>query len=145
MFENLIQKIKSLLESNSLIQRVYDYETAESDGFPFATITPSANESDYSSTTENRRIYAFNIRLFVERAGQINPGPADSAMRELVDSVLDLLDSNYTLSGTTTKTGYTVMFSRAMPSSWAYAGREMEYRVAEIKVQVIVLVDVGVV
>ena len=143
MFENLLQKIKTLLETNDLLQRVYDYETSESDGFPFATITPSANESDYASTTENRRTYAFNIRLFAERAGQTSAGPADLAMRELVDSTLDLLDSNYTLSGTTAKTGYTVMFSRATPSIWGYAGGKMEYRVAEIKIQVIVLVDVN--
>ena len=88
-------------------------------------------------------MYAFNIRLFVERAGTSSAGPADSAMRELVDSVLDDLDANYTLSGTTAKTGYTVLFSRATPSAWAYAGREMEYRVAEIRVQAVVLVDVN--
>jgi hypothetical protein len=145
MFENLLQKLNTILTANTLIQKVYLYETAESIGTPFATITPSANESDYHSTTENRRVYAFNIRLFVERAGQSQAGPADSAMRELVDSVLDDLDANYTLSGTTAKTGYTVLFSRATPSAWAYAGREMEYRVAEIRVQAVVLVDVGVI
>ena len=143
MFENIISKIKSILVANTLIQNVYDFEKADSIGTPFATVTPSANESDYHSTTENARTYAFNIRLFVERTGKTTPETADTAMRALCDSVLDDLDKNYTLTGTTTKTGYTLLFMRATPSQWGYAGREMEYRVAEIKVQVVVIVDVN--
>lgn len=143
MFEAIIQKLKTILEANTLLQKVYIYETAESSGIPFATITPSANESDYHSTTENRRTYAFNIRLFVDRTGSKQAGQAELAMRELVDSVLDDLDSNYTLSGTTPKAGYTLLRSFASPSQWGYAGSTTEYRVAEIKVQAVVLVDVN--
>jgi hypothetical protein len=145
MFENIIQKIKTKLEANTLIQTVYTYERADGLGTPFATVTPSANESDYHSTTENRRIYAFNIRLFVERAGQSTEITADTTMRALVDSVLDDFDSDWALTGTTTKSGYSLLYTRATPSVWAYAGREMEYRVAEIKLQAVVLIDTTVV
>ena len=89
MIEKLTQYIKSVLEANALIQAVYPYERANSDGTPFATITVSGNENDYKSTTENSRTYSFLIRLFVERGGQTEPEDCEATMRELVDTVLD--------------------------------------------------------
>jgi len=143
MIQQIVQKLKAILDANTLLQTSYSYERADPTGTPFATITPSANESDYNTTTENKRTYAFLIRLFTERAGQTQPEDAENAMRTLVDSVLNDLDSNYTLSGMTVPTGYTFHLMRAAPSAWGYTGvGENEYRVAEIKVQCVVSVDV---
>lgn len=141
MIQNLINKLKSILEANDLLQVVYSYERADSEGTPFATVTPSANENDYATTTENRRVYAFVIRLFVERAGQTTAETAENTMRDLLDSVLDDLDKNYALSGMPIANGYTFLFMEAAPSSWAYVFRENEYRVAEIAVRCHFYVD----
>jgi len=141
MIQNLITKLKSILTANTLIQSVYDYERADAEGTPFATITPSANENDYATTTENRRVYAFLVRLFVERAGQSTYENADNTMRALVDSVLDDFDKNYSLSGLTSANGYTFLFMEATPSQWGYVGREQEYRVAEITIKCHFYVD----
>lgn len=142
MIKPIIAKLKSLLEANSQLQKVYDYERSDPTGTPFATITPAANENNYFTTTENERMYAFLIRLFVERKGQGSEENSEAAMRELLDSVLDTLDRNYTLSGLGTKAGYTFINMRAAPSVWGYTGRENQYRVAEINVQCRVSVDV---
>lgn len=141
MIQNLITTLKSILTSNTLIQSVYDYERANAEGTPFATITPSANENDYATTTENRRVYAFLIRVFVERAGQSNYPQAETTTRSLVDSVLDDLDKNYQLTGLTIPAGYTFLFMEAAPSQWGYVGREQEYRVAEVTVRCHFYVD----
>jgi hypothetical protein len=143
MFKLVIEKLLALFQANALLQQVYTYERADPTGTPFATITPAANESAYETTTQNRRTYGFLIRLFVERKGQSEEGAADAAMRDLVDSVLDDLDSNWNLSGLGTKTGYTFLFMEAAPSAWGYVGRENEYRVADIVVRVHFSVDVN--
>lgn len=143
MLQQIVAKIKTILQANDLIQVVYDYERANADGSPFCTITPSSNDSDYNTTTENERVYAFMVRIFVERKGQINEDVAEDATRSLVDSVLDDFDRNYTLSGMTPPTGYTFLFMEAAPSTWGYVDGENEYRVAEIRVRCHVSVDVN--
>lgn len=143
MIKLLVQKLQSILETVDKIQVIYAYERENADGTPFATITPSANENDYATTTENRRTYAFNIRLFVERKGQTNTADTEATMRDLVDDVLDALDRDWKLDGLGSRTGYTKLFMSAAPSVWGYVGRENEYRVAEINVRIHFSVDVN--
>lgn len=128
----------SILSNLSKIQSMYNYEASELDGTPALTLTPSANESEYSTTSENTRIYAFVIRLYVARgSGKSAEDECENTMREMVDDVLDRLDRNYYLRDTTvpTGTGYAFLGMSASPSQWGYAGRENQHRVAEIKVQ----------
>lgn len=135
-----------ILDQNSLVAEGYDYERTQLEATPVYTLTPSVNESDYVTTTENRRVYAFMLRLFVERqSGSDEEKTAEDAMRELVDSVLDDLDKNHRLSGMDTKTGYQYLYMEAAPSVWGYAGRESEYRVAEIIIRLHFDIDVNVV
>lgn len=139
MFDKISTAIMSLLTSLSGIQSFYNYEASNIQGFPALTLTPSANESEYSTTTENRRVYAFMVRLYVARgSGNDAEQTCENTMRELVDNVLDRLDKNHSLSGITleTQTGYTFLFMSATPSQWGYAGRENEMRVAEIRFRI---------
>lgn len=146
MFTTLLQKIQAILQANSLIQETHIYEASKFDGEPVAVVTPSSNESSYRTTNNNERIYAFNVRLFVDRRsrsdGQDSAKEADRVLRNLVDSVLDDFDKDYTFSGLETPTGYTMINVFALPSQWGYAGAESEYRVAEIVIRCRVHVDV---
>jgi len=143
MLEILSTYFKSLLTSNNLIQEVFDYEASNISGSPCATITPSGNSNDYHSTTENRRRYAFIIRLYVNRkSGESDESTTERAMRQLVDTVLDDFDKNHQLPNLESQTGYIFLFMRAAPSQWGYAGRELEMRVAEIAITVDFDVDV---
>ena len=125
------------------MQKVYKYEKQKPDGIPFATLTPSSNESEYSTTTENERIYAFTIRLYNERSKPIKPEDAETAMRELVDSVLDDLDKNWDLSGLESETGYTFLLMEAAPSLWGYIEEPAQYRVAEIVIRCRFSIDIN--
>ena len=142
MWDKLVEKLKSILEANSLIQEVYDYENESFRGDPVAVVTPSANEADYHSTCENRRIYAFNIKVIVDRTTRGDQA-CEEIIRGLVDSVIDDIDKNYQLSGVEQPTGYTMLFVEALPSVWGYIERENVYRVAEINVRCHVDVDVN--
>ena len=140
MFDKISSSLFDLLKGptpNSLIQSAYQYEASLLEGFPALTLTPSANESDYSTTTENRRVYSFVVRLYVERgSGSTAESACENTMRELVDTVLDSIDKNYRNLAVDTQTGYTFLFMHAAPSTWGYAGRENQMRVAEIRVRV---------
>lgn len=141
MWDQFNTSIKAILDANTLLQSVYDYEVSNPDGIPFATLTPSANENDYHTTTANSRVYAFTLRLFTDRGGQSTHQASENSMRSLVDSVLDDLDKNHQLSGLTVPSGYAFLFMEAAPASWGYVGREFQMRVAEIAVRCHVEVD----
>ena len=144
MWDKLTTKLKDILQANILISNTYTFEASELSGTPIATLTPSFNENDYTTTTENTRVYAFMLRLYVSRpSGEDEEYQSEMAMKELVDSVLDDLDKNHRLSGLETKTGYTFLFLEATPSIWGYAGRENEYRVAEIIIRSHFAVDIN--
>ena len=147
MLTTLITKIKNVLMANTLIQEVYEFEPDEFKGSPVAVVVPSANESDYNTTGENVRIYAFTLRLYVSRTAidkqDVGQGHqnADLALRGLVDSVLDDFDKDYSFVGLVVPTGYTFINTFAMPSSWGYYGGEDEYRVATVEIKCRVAVD----
>lgn len=148
MWQNLKKKLKAMIAANTNLQEVYDYEVEEFGGDPCATLVPSSNESDYRTTSSNRRVYAFNLTLWVKRGGQYrNDSQAENVLTDLVDQVLDYFDKYYTLGGAsagtlTLPTGYTVIMVEATPSQWVYSNRETLYRGAEIKIRVHVDVNV---
>lgn len=144
MFKKISDKLKELMEATTLFSNVYDFEASDLSGTPTCTITPSGNVSNYDTTTENRRRYAFVVRLYAERkSGNDNERESEEAMKELCDAVINTLDANHQLPGLVSQTGYTFLFMRASPSRWGYAGRENNYRVAEIEMLVDFHIDVN--
>ena len=142
MFTTILNKVSSILEANTLIQEVFKYEAEQFNGDPVAIVIPSSNESDYDTTEENIRIYAYTVRLFVNRTTRTKE-KADEVLRDLVDSIIDDLDVDYTFTGIVNATGYTFINTFAMPSLWGYSGNEAEYRVAEIDVRCRVSVNLN--
>lgn len=145
MIQQLSKILKSILDDNSLLENSYTYEVQSPDSTPYATLTLSANENDYDTTTENVRVYAFMLRLYQERNVQVDQDSAENAMRGLVDSVLDDLDKNHRLDGLEGKAGYTFLFMEAAPSTWGYVDEPAQYRVAEIVVRCHVSIDTTVI
>ena len=140
MFRVLKDKIVAMLKTSSTLQEVWDYEIEKFDGDPSCTVTPSKNEGDYDTTEENIKIYAFNIRIFVNRTTR-EKKKADEVLIEVVDEIMNIFDKDYTMSGIVPPTGYTFINSFALPSSWGYVGRESEYRVSELIIKCKVSVD----
>lgn len=147
MWTILLNAIAKILEDNPLMKEVFKWEVEEFKNDPSCTVTPSENTSDYNTTEENIRIYAFTIRLFVNRtvlvSGKDTKSEADRKMRNLVDSILDDFDKQYYLPNIQNPTGYTFINLFATPSQWGYAGRESEFRACEIKIQCRVSVDLN--
>lgn len=148
MWQSLKKKIHSILQANNLLEQVFDFEAGEFAGDPVATIVSSANESNYRSTINNRRIYVFTIQLLVKRANPRTDAEAENILTDLVDSVLDDFDKYYTFgtgspgAALSLPTGYAMIMVEALPSKWFYSQRETLYRGAEVEVRVHMDVDV---
>jgi len=144
MFDEILEKLKAILEGNTLITDVYAFENIQADSDPFAVIIPSGNEAEYQTTEENVRVYAFTVMLFVSRTIR-SQEEADRVLRKMVDSVIDDYDKDYLLTtiGQPTKTGYTYLQTFAVPSNWGYALPEDSYRVATINLRCLVSVDLN--
>jgi hypothetical protein len=137
---NLINDNKTTLG----IQEVWDYPKLSFNGYPAVTITPSDNSSDYSSTTENLRKYAWRIRVFHETQVVGIDGALD-ALRPVVDATMDLIDDEMRASsrtvGVNMPTDYIFINISAVPSAW-YTVENENLIYNEFTVTVGVTVDV---
>lgn len=120
------------LGSSGVFNYEPEIETINQD--PFAVVVPSENESEYATSTENKRVYGFSIAVFVERASR---GVAESELllTRIVDRLLNSFDTDPTLSVNG------VILTKAAPSGWSYVLSDKEYRMAEIKLGVMVWYD----
>lgn len=147
MWQNISDGLKAMLQANTLIQEVYDWEASDFKGDPAVCLYPSANEGSYTTTTQNRRIYSFTIACFVRRGGNRPEQDTERIMRALVDSITDDVDKAYTGSGwgIAFKPGYAMVMVEATPSTWGYADLRESYRVATLEIRVHIEADVTVI
>jgi len=139
MLENIKNTVKSKLDNVVALQEVHQYPEIKFNGYPAATIVPSDNESDFETTTENQRVYAFTIRLFSQIKGS-GLEKAYGQMYNLIDEVLDEFDKDQGLSGLTLPTGYTMIISEALPSAVGLVA-ETDLLMAMVTIRVRILID----
>lgn len=142
-FSSIKAGIKTILLADSDLgvsdgnTHVFDYEPAleQETGDPFAVVVASDNESEFETTSENKRTYGFIIRVHVERDSR-GGSQAEQLLTDIVDRLVQAFDENYTLGVAG------VLFTKATPSSWSYLMSTKVYRVADIKLSTMVSVDV---
>jgi len=125
----LNQKIVDIIDTITDIQVVYDHPFGEFSGYPAVTVFPSGNSSDYETTAENIRTYAFQIHLFVDISaiqkdangnnvtGQAQLKEAYRVTRSIVDQIIDKFDQDETLSGISLPAGKQMVSVRPAPSA----------------------------
>jgi hypothetical protein len=123
-FSSLKAKIKTILDANTKINQSYDYDAPKLQSFPCAVLVPSGNASDYDTTTENMRTYAFQVRLYIPMDSR-GVEQAESTLTELIDELIDDFDQNVTLDGE-------CLMMTAAPSEWGYEERDKWFRMATI-------------
>ena len=110
---------------------VYDYDKMTLEGMPAIVIVPSDNEADYGSTSNDRIVFAFKVRVYYERTEEDEQGAAEIATEEVVDQILDTFRERDVL-------GDVCDWLEPAPSIWGYEERkETIYRVAEITLRCI--------
>ncbi len=145
-FQVLRPQIGTLLETLSTIHEVSNSPKVKFGGYPAAHIVPSDNESDYETTTENVRTYAFMVRVFYETKVKGVAGALE-ALEKIVDSVLDLFDqedqkgSGSRTVGVDLPTRYTYLNIWSVPAGWGEVQGE-ELIMAQLAVRVRISVDI---
>lgn len=90
LFRTLIYNELSEITKLAVVNK---YPTLQPNGDPFANIRVSSTPSDYETRSENTRMYAFYVELFVSQKDR-QASQAEEAMDDLVDDVLDKFDQN---------------------------------------------------
>jgi hypothetical protein len=105
-------------------------------GIPAATVVPASVESDVYSVGENLRAYGFDIYLHYPIENGDTWADSIDVMLELVDAVLDALDTTIDLSGVAD-------LLEAAPMAWdlAMAGEQLQiiatiHTIAKVSVSV---------
>lgn len=139
-------QIAELLTTVDKIQEVSKAPKVRFNGYPSAHIVPSDNTSDYETTHENERVYAWNIRLFYETK-DTGIEEAFDALEEVVDEVIDLFDqedlkgSNERIVAVNLPSRYTFINLFAIPNRWGELPEE-QLIMAEITVRIRLSIDV---
>jgi hypothetical protein len=130
----IISKINTDCEK---IQIAYPTDRSTFSGFPAAVVSPSENEADYSSTADDRRVYAFKVRVYYPIKNESDYETAESAMEDALDEMLDAFTERGVL-------GSACEWVKPVPSVWVYEERgEAIYRMAELTLKCIKYVPIN--
>lgn len=132
MFSTIRVKIKEKLLEMTTLQSVYLTNTSKfSDGFPVAVISPSENQTDYGSTSKDKRVFVFKVRLYYPITSQDNQETEELALEKVVDEVILAFNRRNLLDPACD-------WVEPIPSVWEYEERDGSvYRVGEITLRCI--------
>lgn len=131
-------QIKTKVQSCPSVQQVYGYEEINPQGWPCVMLTPADMNGEFSSNTENSRIYGYRVMILFP-IGQDMEQPktlnrleyAENTIATVIDEIINAIDDNFVLEGTP------VLFVNASDVQWGYANVESgEVRTAEITLNV---------
>jgi|SRR6185369_1353042 len=129
----IISKINTDLDK---IQVAYSTDRSTFSGFPAAVVSPSENEGDYNSTADDRRVYAFKVRVYYPIKDESDYEAAESALEDALDEMLDAFSIRGVL-------GTACEWVKPVPSVWQYEERgEGIYRMAELTLKCVKYVDI---
>lgn len=144
-YKTLRPQLGNLIDSLDKIHEVSDTPALKFGGFPAVHIVPSDSESDYETTTENERVYAFLVRVFYETK-QTGVAEAIDKLEDAVDDIIDAIDREDKKGSSTRTVGidlpsdYIYLAVSATPSVWGQIDEE-QLVFAEIRVRVRVSFD----
>lgn len=131
--------INRISDQVDTIQDTAAYEKTNFRGFPAVTVSMSGNENDFISSTGNKRVYVFIVRIYEQTENVPTPDlisdnakqRAEDILGRVVSDMLDAFDQFYEFGGAAD-------YMRAAPSAWGYAKIGSGWaRTAEIKLEVV--------
>ena len=88
MFVNIKTAIVTKLGTISTIQEVHNYPTLTFNGYPAAIVKVTRNDSDFQTTTENKRDYVVTIFIVQD----LQTGSTDIQTQQAYATVEDVVD-----------------------------------------------------
>lgn len=145
-WQTLRPQLKTLLDNSGLFVETSATPKLSFTGYPAAYVVQSDNEADYETTKDNKRTYAFVIRIFYSTKS-IGVATALERLEQTVDTIIDSIDQDSLKSSTNRVVGismpskYTWLTTYATPSVFGEVeGQELVS--AELKVKIKVSVDI---
>jgi len=150
-WQTLRPQIKTLLEEIqsggiNIFQEVSGTPRFKFNGYPSAYVVQSDNESNYNTTSENARVYAFLVRIFYSTK-KVGVATGLERLEEIVDAILDDIDqdayksSDSRVIGIGMPAGYTWVNTFAAPSIFGEVEGE-ELVMAELNIKIKVIRDI---
>ena len=131
-------QIKAKIQTCPSVQVVYGYEEVNPSGWPAVMLTPADMNGEFSSNTENSRIYGYKCQILFS-LGQDMESPktlnrleyAENTIATVIDEIINAIDDNYELDRSP------VLYVNAADVSWEYVTGEFgEARSATIVLNV---------
>lgn len=136
----LIDKIESV----SSVQKVYGSEELNPAGWPAVMVTSTDMEGEFSSTSENSRVWAYRVRIMFLVGKDVEVPKtktrmqyAEDVVATVIDGIIDAVDTDFSLNGVSIANNYTAKFANAADVAWGYIDFEAgKARTAEITIRV---------
>lgn len=131
-------QIKAKIQTCPSVQAIYGYEEVNPSGWPAVMLTPADMQGEFSSNTENSRIYGYKVLILFD-LGQDMEQPktlnrleyAENVICTVIDEIINAVDDNYELDRSP------VLYVNAADVAWGYMSGEFgEARSAEITLNV---------
>jgi hypothetical protein len=113
--DQIIAKIEAL-ES---VQKVYPAPELNPSGFPAVFVTSSDMVGEFSSNTENSRVYGYSVVVLFPEGKDLVPASerdrldyAERVIAEVIDEIINAVDTDYELDGSP------VLFVNAADCEW---------------------------
>jgi hypothetical protein len=121
--DKIIEKIESLPS----IQKVYPSATVTDEGWPAVSVTPDAEEGEFSSNAENSRVYSYNCTIifplsqdYVPEAERERADYAERVIAQCTEEIINVIDTDYELDRDAS-----VLYVNAADAEWAYYDLEL--------------------
>ena len=125
-FHDIRAAIVAKLDELTKVQKTYGYDPSTIEGIPAVIVSPSDNEADYGSTSNDRIVFVFKLRAYYTIEKESEEDEAETALEEVVDEILTAFKERNVL-------GSACDWVEPAPSIWEYESRgEAVYRVAEL-------------
>ena len=125
-FHDIRAAIVDKVDELTKVQKTYGYDPSTIEGIPAVVVSPSDNEADYGSTSNDRIVFVFKLRAYYTIEKEAEEEEAETALEEVVDEILTAFKERNVL-------GSACDWVEPAPSIWEYESRgEAVYRVAEL-------------
>lgn len=124
-YVTIAAQLKTILQTITELNQVYDYEPKELLKYPCATITSTSHKNEFNDLAANRRIFTFTIRIY-NRTDIASD--AETIMRIVADRVITTIEGNVTLNGSCD-------WASPTEGKWGFAEREVPVRICEIAIE----------
>ena len=131
MYKANAQKIYDIINglvATTKLTQVFNYDTKQSDSYPYATVSVISWTNDFYDTTENEMISSYRVSIYYQNK---NINDMEGYIRELADQILTEINKkeHITLSST-------VVYMKPIRIDWGWIETDETKRICDITIEV---------